>query len=344
MPNLASQLNDISIIRSVLLQQLGSSISNDIKKAYLDILDDLRSKILRHDALDAVRSKAIIKEIKSIVFPTLPIYDQLQELAIDERDWLIASSNAVAGAEIFRAIPPESVIVAIGKAPAIEGALLKQWVSGLNDKLKFDFERSINMSMLQGESTNEATKRLSSVMGVSMNQAETLARTAIADVSNRVRETVYEDNSDVIKGREFCATLDGRVSEGCLVRDGATYDLNGKPINDIAKRNDYQKCPRHMRCRSFYSVVLKSWDEIDPSLGWKTEIPQTTRASLDGQVSSDINFTEWVKGKDKAFINKLLGEKRAELYLSGKITLNDLVTKGGIVRNLKQLREISNKK
>lgn len=338
MANLASELNEIAIIRAVLLQQLGSSISNDIKKAYLDILDDLRTKILKHETIDAVRTKQIIKEIKSITFPTLDLYDQLQELAIDERDWLIASTNATAVAEIFRAIPPESVILAIGKSPVIEGASLKQWVSGLNDKLKFDFERSINMSMLQGESTQEATKRLSSVMGVGLNQAETLVRTSISDVSNRVREEVYENNDDIIRGRRHVSTLDGKTSDICIARDGAEWDNNGKGLNQLGKANTFRKPPLHMRCRSYLEPILKSWSEIDPTLDWIDEIPQTTRASMDGQLPSSVTFTDWLKNKDPKFVEDLLGKGRAELYLSGRISVGDLVTKGGRTRTLKELK------
>lgn len=338
MPNLAGELADIAVTRAVLLQQLGSSMSNEIKTAYLSILDDLRSKILKHETIDAVRVKQIIKEIKAITFPTLDLYDQLQEFAIDERDWLITSSNTAAGAEIFRAIPPDSVITAIGKAPVIEGALLKQWVSGLNDKMKFDFERSINMSMLKGESTQEATKRLSSVMGVSMNQAETLARTAIADVSSRVREEVFKDNEDIIKGRRHVSTIDGKTSDICIVRDGAEWDNNGKGLNAKGKANTFRPMPLHMRERSYYEAILKSWDEIDPSLGWKTEIPETTRASMDGQIPSSVTFTDWLKNKDPKFVEDLLGKGRAELYLSGRISVGDLVTKGGRTRTIKELK------
>lgn len=336
--NLAESLNDIAVTRAVLLQQLGSSMSNDIKTAYLSILDDLRSKILKHETLDAVRVKQIIKEIKAITFPTLDLYDQLQTFAIYERDWIIASSNTAAGTNIFRAIPPESVILAIGKNPVIEGALLKQWVSGLNDKMKFDFERSINLSMLQGESIQEASKRLTNVMGVSMNQAETLVRTAIADVSNRVREEVYNDNEDIIKGRRHVSTLDGRTSDICIARDGAEWDNNGKGLNQLGKANTFRRPPLHPRCRSYLEPILKSWDEIDKSLDWIDEIPETTRASMDGQMPSSVTFTDWLKNKDKKFVEDLLGKGRAELYLSGRISVGDLVTRGGRQRTLAELK------
>lgn len=334
--NLADQLNDIAIVRAILLQQLGTSIHKDISKSYLSILDDIKSKILKHDTIDAVRSKQIIKEIKAIVYPDLGLTDKMQDLAMQERDFIISSTNLAVGAPLFAAVPPESVILAIGKAPIIEGALLSSWLNGLNDKLSFEMQRSINLSMLQGESMQQAAKRLTSVMGIGLNQAETLARTAIADVSNRVREEVYEANSDVIAGKKFNATFDSRVSEGCLVRDGATYDINNKPTNDIAKRNDYQRCPRHMRCRSFYSVILKSWKELGEDI--QDIIPQTTRATIDGQRPSDMTFADWLKGKDPKFVEDLLGKGRAELYLSGRISVGDLVTKGGNTVSLSQLR------
>jgi len=342
--NLSTELRDIATTRAILLQQLGSSISNDVKNAYLLILDDIKSKILKHEELDVARTKQIIKEIRAIVFPQLDLEPQLQEFALHERDWLINSSNMAAGAEIFRAIPPESVIIAIGKNPVIEGALLKNWISGLNDKIKFDFERSINLSMLQGESTQEATKRLTKVMGISVNQAETLVRTAIASVSNRVREEVYKDNEDIIKGRRHVSTIDGRTSDICIVRDGAEWDNKGKGLNQKGKSNTFRQPPLHPRCRSYLEPILKSWSEIDPSLDWIDEIPQTTRASMSGQIDSKITFEQWLKSKDAKFVEELLGRGRAELYLSGRISVGDLVTKGGRTRNIKELREISNKK
>lgn len=338
MPNLATELNDIAVTRAVLLQQLGSSMSNEIKTAYLSILDDLRSKILKHETIDAVRAKQIIKEIKSIVFPTLPIYDQLQELAIDERDWLIASSNTAAGAEIFRAIPPESVILAIGRNASMEGGSVKDWFNGLNSTLRFHLQNSVNQSLLQGESTQQAAARFAQVTGVRMNEAETIVRTAIADVTNAVREEVYSSNEDIIKGRRHISTLDGGTSDVCIARSNAEWDNNGKGLNDAGKKNTFRRPPLHRRCRSYLEAILKSWDEIDPSLGWKTEIPQTTRSSMDGQVPSDMSFKEFLSNKPKKFVEDLLGKGKAELYLDGRITLTDLVTRGGRQRTLKELR------
>lgn len=334
--NLASELRDISITRAVLLQQLGTSISNEVKSSYLLILDDLKEKILKHEELNISRVKQIIKEIKDITFPNLGLEEQFKELAIDERDWVIASTNKAVGAEIFKAIPPESVITAIGSKPVIEGALLKDWLSSLNDKAKFDFQRNINLSLLQGESTQEAAKRMTQTMGITLNNAETLVRTAIADVTNRVREEVWKDNEDIIKGRRQVSTLDGRTSDICIVRDGAEWDNEGKGLNTKGKANKYKPMPLHMRERSYYEPILKSWEELGIDI--KEELPQTTRATMDGQAPSDITFSDWLKTKDKKFVEDLLGKGRAELYLSGKISVGDLVTKGGRSRSLSELR------
>lgn len=337
--NLASELRDISITRAVLLQSLGTSISNEVKSSYLLILNDLREKILKHEELNPTRVRQIIKEIKDITFPALGLEEQFKELAIDERDWLIASTNKAVGAEIFRAIPPEAVITAIGSKPVIEGALLKDWVSSLNDKAKFDFQRNIKLSLLQGESTNEAAKRMTQTMGITLNNAETLVRTAIADVTSRVREEVYQYNDDVVKGRRHVSTIDGRTSDICIVRDGAEWDNKGKGLNDKGKANKYKPMPLHMRERSYYEAILKSWEELGVDI--QEELPIGTRATMDGQAPADITFSDWLKGKDKSFVEDLLGKGRSELYLSGKIRVGDLVTKGGRSRTLKELNAIN---
>ena len=338
MPNLADQLNDIAVVRAILLQQLATSIAKDVSKQYLLILDDIKSKILNHDTLDNARVKKIIKEIKSIVYPSLEkqLYSPLVELSIQERDFIISSTNSAVGANIFSAVPPDSVVVAIGNAPIMEGAVVKSWFNGLNDKMSFDFERSIKLSLLKGESTQEATKRLSSIMGISLNQAETLARTAIADVTNRVRDEVYRDNNDVVKGVEFVATLDGKTTISCAIRDSALYSINDhKPLNQKARENVYQPCPRHPRCRSIYISILKSWEELGIDI--KEEIPIGTRASMDGQVSTNTSFADWLKTKDEKFVTELLGKGRAQLYLDGKISIGDLVTKNGKSLTLAEL-------
>lgn len=336
MQNLATELNDIAITRAVLLQQLGTSMSKDVNKAYLAILDDLKARILRHEELNPQRVKQIIKEIKDITFPALPIYDDLKEFSTDEAQWLITSTNTAAGGVLFKAVPPESIILAIGSKPVMEGALIKNWFGGLNDKMKFDFERAINMSLLQGESTQEASKRVTQVMGVSLNQAETLVRTAIADVSSRVREEVFQANEDVIKGRRHVSTIDSKTSDICMVRDGAEWDNKGKGLNAKGKANTYKPMPLHPRERSYYEPILKSWQELGEDI--KSELPETTRASLDGQVPSNITFDEFLSTKSKSFVEDLLGVGKAELYLSGKISLGDLVTKSGKSVSLAQLR------
>lgn len=339
MASLANALNDIAIVRGVLLQQVGTSISNEVKTAYLSILDDIRGKILAHEEVDAVRAKQIIREIKDIIFPKLDLEGKLSDLAMQERDFIISSTNGAAGADIFRAVPSEAVILAIGKAPMIEGALLKHWVSGINDKMSFEFERAINLSMLQGESTPVAAKRVADVMAVSLNQAETLVRTAISYVSESVRDEVWRDNSDVIKGYRHISTFDSRVSNICLARSGATWSMDGKGLNQSGKSNAFRRPPLHMRCRSYLEPILKSWNEIDPELSWLEELPETTRSSMDGQISSDTTFAQWLKTKDTKFVEGLLGKGRASLYLDGKITLNDLVTKNGRSVSLDELRK-----
>jgi len=53
-----------------------------------------------------------------------------------------------------------------------------------------------------------------------MKQSSVIARTEIMRVSNSVSQAIYEANKDIIKGLEFCATLDDRT---CLLPGTLIY-------------------------------------------------------------------------------------------------------------------------
>lgn len=92
-------------------------------------------------------------------------------------------------------------------------------------------------------------------------------------------------------------------------------------------------------CRSLHIAVVKSFKEM--GIEDDKEIPEATRSSLDGAVPQSTTMEQWLKSKDKAFVEKTLGKGRADLFLKGKISLSDLVKKNSEVRTIKELKELS---
>jgi hypothetical protein len=61
---------------------------------------------------------------------------------------------------------------------------------------------------------------------------------------------------------------------------------------------------------------------------------------MDGPVDGRTTYQSWLKRQDAEFQNEVLGVERAELFRSGKVTLDRFVDDQGVTLTLKQLREI----
>lgn len=105
-----------------------------------------------------------------------------------------------------------------------------------------------------------------------------------------------------------------------LFTGGHVYNLENKDnwylSNGIVTHN----------CRSTITTFFKPWEEmgIPPE-----DIPQRTRASLDGQTPQETTYETWLKGRSKTEQNEILGETRANLWREDKLSLRDMVNAQG---------------
>jgi hypothetical protein len=84
---------------------------------------------------------------------------------------------------------------------------------------------------------------------------------------------------------------------------------------------------------------VKSWEQLarenggDTAFGRKIDkIDSGTRASMDGQVSKDMSYGEWLRDKDKtdpAGVREMLGKERYDLWKKEKLTMRQLVDNRG---------------
>jgi len=171
----------------------------------------------------------------------------------------------------LRMIKPEKLMV--------QGALIPDWYKKMSDSAAFNTYKEIRIGVTGGESVPSIVNRVRGVTGKSKREVTTFVRTSLNDVGNQANEETYRANSDVIKGVRIVATLDNVTSEICQNEDGKVYDIGDGP-----------RPPFHFNCRTRTVPVLKSWKELGIKL---KDVPETTRASMDGQVPANMTYKDW---------------------------------------------------
>ena len=334
--NISDELADLTITRALIIQRYGNSLSKEVVNAYLMVIDDMVRQLKTYDNIDIRNVNKIIKELQSRSEVALDIEPQLKEFAMSEATWAQTSINSAVGIDLASKLPTETVIAKIVSDSYTQGATLAEWLNSVDLSMQNDLKKSVRIGMLEGESTPQIAKRVRDALSVNLSHAESISRTAVATISNNARQATYEANEDVIRGYMHHSVIDSRTSLVCGARSMALWSIDKEGLNAKGKQFPYKQPPLHFRCRSVLLPVLKSYEELG-LIG--IEIPQSTKASMDGQIPDDVSFGDWLKTKDKKFVNEYMGKGRADLFLSGKITMQQLVTQEGMELSLSELIE-----
>lgn len=145
---------------------------------------------------------------------------------------------------------------------------------------------------------------------------------------------VEDDHSFIVAG----AVLHN--SEICRARDGKIYPIDSGP-----------RPPAHPNCRSTTAPVLKSWESLARPGALKPErdarriddlfrerladkgftpeqiakIERDTRASMNGQVAGDLDYSSWLRRQPVAMQNEVMGVTKAALFRKGEIDADRFV-------------------
>ena len=247
-------------------------------------------------------------------------------------------SVAVGGQVPIKVVPPADYLKTLASNTIVQGAVQKEWWSSQAKDTASGFQTAVRQGLVAAETTPQIVKRVRGVMDISKRSAKTLVHTSVQSVANTAREKIFEDNGDVMSGKEWSAALDRRTCPTCGVRDGKRWTIDNKPINHGIP---YTIPPQHFQCRCSMIPVLKTWKELGINMD---ELPDSTRASMDGQVT-DKTFADWLKRKtetDPTFADRTLGKGRAELWRDGKITMDQMIS-GGQPLSLNELKAKHNR-
>ena len=131
---------------------------------------------------------------------------------------------------------------------------------------------------------------------------------------------------------------DGFVVHNCRIRDGKQY-RNTERHEPIGHKIPWGGGPGklHWNCRSSGVAVLKSLAELS-GLDIGEDWPQSTRASMDGQVPADLSYGDWLKKQSAERQDEVVGPTRGKLMREGKLPFDALYTDRGAALTLEQLR------
>jgi SPP1 gp7 family putative phage head morphogenesis protein len=201
-----------------------------------------------------------------------------------------------------------TVLARIVQDTTIQGDFLLDHYDRLGRNLTTRVRQAVQVGLANGDSTNDLVRRLrtgpGSVFGKSRRELQSIVRTSVTSVTSAAREEFFAQNTDVVKGVKYVATLDARTTDICASLDGRVFPVA-----------EGERPPMHHQCRSTTVPVVAGLDEI-PGFD-ASRVPEATRASLDGQVPESLTYGQWLRTQPQAIQLEALGRGRYELFRQG---------------------------
>lgn len=257
----------------------------------------------------------------------------LYGLARSESKFAVQSIQNLSPISLGMNSPATALLRAAVDSSPFNGLILKEHWQKLGLAQRTAYKEALNIGLTLGESNNQIARRVGQQLGIKTRQAEAIVRTATTHVSSKARETAYAENTDVVKGVRYLATLDNKTTFTCASLDGRIFKINEGP-----------RPPMHFQCRSTTTPVLKSWKELGIDL---KNPPKMTRAARNyrgdlkqafrAEVPAVQTFGTWLRGQKKHVQIEVLGPKRTELFRKHKLKMDKFVDKNFQPLTLKQL-------
>lgn len=182
----------------------------------------------------------------------------------------------------------------------------------------------IQIGSALGETSEQITRRLTSMHQMQHDQASALVRTMTNHIASTARAETFKANEDILAGKRRIATLDGRTTPFCQSIDNTVVPFSAPSP------------PFHWNCRTTEIPVLKP--------EFEREIPGSVRPAVgpDGaeQVSSKTTYQQWLARQPAAFQIDVLGPARYKLFSKGELTLDKFVDQNGKQITLDELKQL----
>ena len=326
-------MNEILFNKSIHLALDMNSLSihkrEEIIKLLKNMEEELLAKVVNND-LTKFQQARITQQLTESQAIIKNYYAQLEKGAIEtSKDVanITAESHAEAltasvGGQLSIAIPSTAVMETLASDIVIQGATQSAYWAKQSADTAFKFSSAVRQGIVAGESLGQISTRVRNELDISRRNATVLSHTSIMTVMNAASNKVSQDNADIIKGREYLATLDSKTCVVCGSLDGKQWKLNGVGMGN--NKTTMPRPPMHFSCRCHMIDVLKPWSELGIDL---SSLPPAKRASMDGVVEKQ-DFKTWLAKQSPDRIEKVLGVHRAKLFQEGKLTIDQLLNGG----------------
>ena len=256
--------------------------------------------------------------------------------------------NAAVTVDILRGTLPRNVLAEITVDLLVQGAVMRDWFTQQGAKVSFKFAQLVRTGMAIGETNEQIVRRIvgtatvPGLLDMPRKEARALVQTSVHTGATAARLAMFRANSDVIKGMMQSSTLDNLTTPICQAYDRQAWDLDGNPLPGsslpfVNEGGSAEGIPRHWNCRSSLIPIMRSWKELGSKVDAE-RMPESTRASMDGQVPASMKYGDWLATRTQAQQDDILGKGKAQLWRDGKITMQDLLNQAGRPMTLTQLQ------
>lgn len=245
-------------------------------------------------------------------------------------------------------------LMSLTQGQKVDAGTWAEFVRAYNARHADVYDSIVKAGYSQGLTVNQMAQQMRiATDGMLQNEAEALARTGVQHYAVNAREAMFIDND--VDELVYVATLDNRTTSLCAGRDGKRWAINDpkRPV-----------LPAHYNCRSTYIPAIAMQDvDTRAAVGGKkgAEAKEEFEQRQDktdkkvryrGRKDSDIfkagqikytQYDEWLKKQPQWFVESALGKGKAELFLSGKLSLSQFVDLAGRPLTLAELRALDGK-
>lgn len=272
----------------------------------------------------------------------------LNELASYEASWQQTLFEKIIPQPVQVRFPVVSIsgeqAYAAAMSRPFQGRLLRDWSKSIEADRMIKVRNAVRTGYLEGKTTDQIVRSIRGTRAAGYadgflerprKDLAAVIRTAVSHTAATARQEFSKANADILKAERWISTLDDDTSARCRIRDQLQYEvLTHKPIKHHIP---WLQGPGrlHFNCRSTSSPVTRSWRELGIPID---EMTPGQRASMDGTVSAELNYSAWLDNQPDERKAHVLGRERYKLYKAGKLALEDFYSPSGEWLTLDQIK------
>ena len=253
------------------------------------------------------------------------LFATADELAPVAAQATVSALQSVVPVSVSISLPTEGLLAAVAGDALVMGSAMDAWWEKQSADVSFRFAAAVRQGIVSAETNQQIIRRVLAELDITRANAAALVQTSVAQVANDARLATFAANADVVPRLKWLTALDGHVCTLCAARADLEWETDTHA--PIGHSLPFASPPIHFNDR----CVLVGQTRFSKLGGGQ-------RASMDGPVDRKTTFADFLERKGPAFQDEVLGPGRADLWRSGKITLQDLVSGNGRPLTIAQLK------